>query len=220
MSLLKQFFSKFLILLALAASIYGVDRAVAYFYSEQTLAPVLTILSFGGLIFLGSPRLILVAIPLFAAESYWIIRDTSMYPHIRTVSVVLGGLIAYWACVQRKSLEARLSELDLILAKLHAPWILCDRSGNIRRMSIPAAELAQANFKDLEGTSFFAKFTAGPSKGELIQKFLQTADSRAPVEKFVLSTPENPGRLFDSSFVPVQTREGPGILVVLSKSNA
>ncbi len=217
---MKQFFSKFLILVALAASIYGIDRAVAYFYSEQTLAPVLAVLSFGGLIFVGSPRLILVAIPLFAAESYWIIRDTSMYPHIRTVSVVLGGLIAYWACVQRRSLEARLAELDLILAKLHAPWILCDRSGNIRRMSTPAAELAQANFKDLEGTSFFAKFTAGPSKGELIQKFLQTADSRTPVEKFVLSTPENPDRLFDSSFVPVQTREGPGILVVLSKSNA
>jgi hypothetical protein len=217
---LKQFFSKFLILVALAASIYGVDRAVAYFYSEQTLAPVLAILCFGGLIFLGSPRLILVAIPLFAAESYWIIRDTSMYPHIRTVSVVLGGLIAYWACVQRRSLEARLAELDLILAKLHAPWILCDRSGNIRRMSTPAAELAQSNFKDLEGTSFFAKFTTGPSKGELIKNFLQTADSRAPVEKFVLSTPENPGRLFDSSFVPVQTREGPGILVVLSESKA
>ena len=204
----------------MAASLYAVDRSVAYFYSEQTLAPVLAILCFGGLIFLGSPRLILVAIPLFAAESYWIIRDTSMYPHIRTVSVVLGGLIAYWACVQRRSLEARLAELDLILAKLHAPWILCDRSGNIRRMSTPAAELAQANFKDLEGTSFFAKFTAGPSKGELIQKFLQTADSRTPVEKFVLSNPENPGRLFDSSFVPVQTREGPGILVILSKSNA
>ncbi len=220
MSLLKQFFSKFLILVALAASIYGVDRVVAYFYSEQTLAPVLAILSFGGLIFVGSPRLILVAIPLFAAESYWIIRDTSMYPHIRTASVILGGLIAYWACVQRKSLEARLSELDLILSKLHAPWILCDRSGNIRRMSTPAAELAHANFKDLEGTSFFAKFTAGPSKGELIQKFLQTADSRAPVEKFVLSTPENPNRLFDSSFIPVQTREGPSILVVLSESKA
>ena len=217
---MKQFFSKFLILVALAASIYGVDRAVAYFYGEQTLAPVLSILYFGGLIFVGSPRLILVAIPLFAAESYWIIRDTSMYPHIRTVSVVLGGLIAYWACIQRRSLEARLAELDLILAKLHAPWILCDRSGNIRRISTPAAELAQANLKDLEGTSFFAKFTAGPSKGELIQKFLQTADSRAPVEKFVLSTPENPGRLFDSSFVPVQTREGPGILVVISDSKA
>lgn len=97
---------------------------------------------------------------------------------------------------------------------------LCDRSGNIRRMSTPAAEFAQANFKDLEGTSFFAKFTAGPSKGELIQKFLQTADSRAPVEKFVLSIPENPGRLFESSFVPVQTRAGPRILVVLSPTPA
>ena len=222
--------------------ILGVDRAVAHFYGEQTLAPVLAILCLAGLVFTGSPRLILVAIPLFAAESYWIIRDTSMYPHIRTFSVILGGLIAYWACVQRRSLEARLAELDLILAKLHAPWILCDRSGNIRRMSTPAAEIAQANFKDLEGTSFFAKFTAGPSKGELIQKFLQTADSRSPVEKFTLTlsltpspSPPTPtsqlsmdsqithkpaspdsSRLLDASFVPVQTREGPGILVVLS----
>ena len=217
---MKQYFLKALILAALAASVYSVDRGVAHFFSEQTLAPVLAILCFGGLIFVGSPRLILVAIPLFAAESYWIIRDTSMYPHIRTFSVILGGLIAYWACFQRRSLEARLAELDLILAKLHAPWILCDRSGNIRRLSTPAAEIAQANFKDLEGTSFFAKFTAGPSKGELIQKFLQTADSRDPVEKFVLSTPENPGRLLDASFVPVQTREGPGILVVLFDSKA
>ena len=217
---MSRWFLRIVVIAAMVALIYGIDRGVAHFFSEQTLAPVLAILCFGGLIFVGSPRLILVAIPLFAAESYWIIRDTSMYPHIRTVSVILGGLIAYWACVQRKSLEARLSELDLILSKLHAPWILCDRSGNIRRMSTPAAELAQANFKDLEGTSFFAKFTAGPSKGELIQKFLQTADSRAPVEKLVLSTPENPGHLFDSSFVPVQTREGPGILVVFSESKA
>ena len=217
---MSHWFLRIVVIAAMVALIYGIDRGVAHFFSEQTLAPVLAILCFGGLIFVGSPRLILVAIPLFAAESYWIIRDTSIYPHIRTVSVILGGLISYWACVQRKSLEARLSELDLILSKLHAPWILCDRSGNIRRMSTPAAELAQANFKDLEGTSFFAKFTAGPSKGELIQKFLQTADSRAPVEKFILSTPENPGRLFDSSFVPVQTREGPGILVVLSDSRA
>lgn len=213
---MPHWFLRVVVIVAMAASIYGVDRAVTRFYSEQTLAPVLAILCFGGLIFMGAPRLILVAIPLFAAESYWIIRDTSMYPHIRTVSVILGGLIAYWACGQRRSLEASLAELDLILAKLQAPWILCDRSGNIRRMSAPAAELAKGNVKDLEGTSFFAKFTAGPSKGELIQKFLQTADSRAPVEKFVLSTTENPDRHLNSSFVPIQTREGPGILIILS----
>ena len=202
----------------MAASIYGLDRAVAYLYSEQTLAPVLAILCFGGLIFIGSPRLILIAIPLFAAESYWVIREASMYPHIRTVSVILGGLIAYWACVQRRSLETRLAELDLILSKLQAPWILCDRSGNIRRMSKPALEVAQANFEDLEGTSFFAKFTAGPSKGELIQKFLQTADSRSPVEKLSLAIATTPACIVDASFIPIQTREGPGILVILSSA--
>ena len=204
------------ILVAMTAFIYGIDTGVALLFGEQTLAPVLSILCFGGLIFLRSPRLILFAIPVFAVESFWIIQDVSKYPFIRTFTVVAGGLIAFLACDQRRNLEARLAELDLILAKLQAPWILCDRSGNIRRMSTPAAEIVRANFKDLKGMSFFANFTAGPSKGELIQKFLQTADSRAPVEKFILSTPENPGRLFDSSFVPLQTREGPGILVVLS----
>ena len=212
----RGFIKKISLLAAMAASIYLVDSAVALFFGEQTLAPVLSILCFGGLIFLRSPRLILFAIPVFAAESFWIIRDVSKYPFIRTFTVVVGGLIAFWACDQRRKLEGRLAELDLILAKLQAPWILCDRTGNIQRMSTPAAEIVHANFKELEGTSFFAKFTAGSSKGELIQKFLQTADSRAPVEKFILSTPDNPGRLLDSSFVPLQTREGPGILVVLS----
>jgi len=207
---------RFFLLVFMMASIYIVDGLVAYFYSEQTLAPVLAILCFGCLIFMGPPRLILIAIPLFATESYWIIQDAAKYPHIRTISVILGGLIAYLACSQRRCLEIRLAELDLILEKLQAPWILCDRSGNIRRISAPAAELAQTNLMDLVGTSFFSKFAAGPNKGELIQKFLQTADSRTPVERFILSTPENPARLITSSFVPVQTREGPSILVVLS----
>ena len=216
---LSNYLPKALVLILMVVLIYGLDRAVTYFYSEQTLAPVLAILCLAGLVFLGSPRLILFAIPLFAAESYWIIKDSSMYPHIRTISVVLGGLLAFWASLQKKSLEARLSELDLILAKLQAPWILCDRSGNIRRMSTPAAQLAQANFKELEGTSFFSKFSAGASSGELIQKFLKTADSRAPVEKLSLAIATTPARTLDASFIPIQTREGPGILVILSPNS-
>ena len=136
---LSNYLRKALVLLLMAGLIYGLDRALACLYSEQTLAPVLAILCLAGLVFHGSPRLILLAIPLFAAESYWIIRDSSMDPHIRTISVVLGGLLAFWASLQKKSLEDRLSELDLILSKLQAPWILCDRSSNIRRMSTPEA---------------------------------------------------------------------------------
>ena len=129
------------------------------------------------------------------------------------------GLMAFWASLQKKSLEARLSELDLILEKLQAPWILCDRSGNIRRMSAPALDLTQSDFKDLEGASFFTKFSAGASKGELIQKFLKTADSRAPVEKLSLAIATTPARTLNASFIPIQTREGPGILVVLSPNS-
>jgi hypothetical protein len=138
------------------------------------------------------------------------------YPHIRTASVVLGGLLAFWACLQRQSLEARLAEMDLILTKLDAPWILCDRSGNIRRMSTSAAQPAQANFRDLEGTSFFTEFSGGAAKGELIQKFLQTADSRTPVEKLTLSLTSHPTLPLPASFNPIQTPAGPGILITLS----
>ena len=217
---MSYFFCRTLTLLTMMVTIYGVDRGVADLYGEQTLAPVLSILCLAGLIFAGSPRLILLATPLFSAESYWIIKDASMFPHIRTISVFLGGLLAYWACLQKKSLEDRLSELDLILAKLEAPWILCDRSGNILRMSTPAAELAQTSFKDLEGTSFFAKFSAGPSKGELVQRFLQTADSRALVEKLALSIATIPSRNLDASFIPIQSREGPTILIILSSKSS
>jgi len=112
-----------------------------------------------------------------------------------------------------------LSELDLILAKLQAPWILGNRSGNIRRISTPTAQLAQAKFKELKGTSFFSKFSAGASKGELIQTFLKTADSRAPVEKLSLAVATTPARTLDASFISVQTREGPGILVIPSPNS-
>jgi len=204
----------------MAAAIYGIERAVGFFYSDQTLAPVLSILCFAILVFFGSSRLILVAIPLFALESYLLIRDLSAYPHIRTISVGMGGLLAYWTCRQKQNLEERISEVDMILSKMQTPWILCDRSGNIRRMSTPAAQLAQANFKDLEGSSFFSKFSGGPSKGELIQKFLKAADSRITVDRVGLNLSDHPGFHADASFVPLQTKEGVGILVILSPNSS
>ena len=206
------------VLVGMAALIYGIDRLTAFFYGEQTLAPVLAILCFGGLIFLDSPRLILLAIPLFAGESYWIIQDVARYPHIRTLSVCLGGLLAYWACLQRQNLDARRAELEFVLATLKVPWILCDCSGNIRQSSYSAAQITGAEPPDLQGISFFSKFTAGASKGELIQKFLKTADSRLPVNKLTLSAPENPGAFFEASFVPIETQEGAGILVILAST--
>lgn len=217
---MKNLLPKILILAATAGTIYAGDRAVAYFFKEQTLAPVLAILCFSALIFYGSPKLILVAIPLFALESYWLIEGLSAYPHIRAFSVVLGGLIAFWACGQKQKLEARLAELDLILEKLQAPWILCDRSGNILRLSSAAGNLAQTPPEQLRGLSFFSAFSAGASKGEMIQHFLKAADSRNPVEKYALTPAGKSGPSFDASFIPVVTRDGASILVILAANQS
>ena len=201
-------------------AIFGVDRAVAHWFGEQTLAPVLAMLCFACLVFVGSPNLVLLAIPLFAVECFFLIKGHSQYPHVRTGSLVVGGLVAYWACRQRRDLIERTQELDLILSKLRTPWVLCDHSGNIRRLSVSAAEMVQAHIQDLPGTSFFAKFSAGPSKGELVQKFLRASDNRTPVEKVGLSLSNHPDRLLDASFIPVQSSQGSGILVILSSPPA
>jgi len=218
MTALRPLLSKVLLLVSLVALIGGIEHATTCFFGDQTLTPLLSILCCAALIFLGSPRLILAAIPLFALVSYLLIMDVSKYPLIRTSTMVVGGLLAYWACCQKTGLENQIFEVETVLSKIRIPWILCDRSGNIRRMSTPAEELAQANFKDLEGTSFFAKFSAGTSKGELIRKFLKTADSRTPVEKLSITIATTPARTLDASFIPILTREGPGILVILSPS--
>ena len=60
---MSRWFLRIVVIAAMVALIYGIDRGVAHFFSEQTLAPVLAILCFGGLIFVGSPQLILVRHP-------------------------------------------------------------------------------------------------------------------------------------------------------------
>lgn len=215
---MTRFFQNFSLLAAGLGFVYATEWVVSYFFGDQTLAPLLSILFCVALVFLGSPRLILVAIPLFALLTYLLIMDYSKYPMIRTATMMIGGLLAYWSCRQRKSLAQKISEVDIILSKVEAPWILCDRSGNIRQMSEAAARLAGVTLKQVEGTSFFSVFSSGPSKGELIQKFLQAADAHSVVEKYSLAPPARPGTFFHGSLIPLQVPEGLGILALIRSS--
>ena len=202
----------------LMLAVFLVETLVTSWVGDQTLAPFLSMLCFFGLIFWGSPALILLAAPLLAAESYWLILDCSKYPKIRAATALLGGLLAYFASLQRKSLENQANELDLILAAIQTPWIHCDRYGNIIRMSSQASALAQANINELVGTSFFSKFAAGPSKGELIQSFLKSADSHMAVENVTLTLMNHPQKHHHASFVPLKTHQGHGILVIFNST--
>lgn len=196
--------------------VYATEQGVARFFGDQTLAPLLSILCCVAFIFVGSPSLILAAIPLLASLTYLLIMDSSKYPLIRTATMVMGGALAYWGCRQRKDLAQRVSEVDMILLKMQTPWVLCDRSGNILRISSAAVQLAGVNPKDIEGTSFFSIFSGGSSKGELIQNFLQASDARSQVEKYSLTPPNRPGVFFQAALIPLQVAEGFAILVIIT----
>lgn len=216
---MTRFFKQAALLAAMGLAIYGTEAAVTFYFGDQTLAPLLSVLCCAGLVFLGSPRLNLAAIPLFAVESYLLIMDSSKYPLIRSVTMILGGLLAYWACRQKKNLEERVSEVELVLSSMSTPWILCDRSGNIGRLSASASELVGESLNSLHGSSFFSRFSGGPSKGELIQKFLRAADSRLAVDRVGLNLAYRPNLKIDASFIPIRTKEGVGILVVFASDS-
>lgn len=195
-------------------AVWSIEQGTTAVLGDQTLAPILSILACAILVFFESPRLILVAIPCFALETYLLIMDSSKYPAVRTTTMIVGGLLAYWACRQRKSLRSQISETDMILNKLDAPWALCDRAGNIQRISSKAADLAGSAPDRMLGISFFSKFGGGASKGEIIQKFLRSADLRETADSITLVPSDRTTVTVKASFVPLQTRDGAGVLVI------
>lgn len=209
-----------LILALILLAVYAAETATTHFFGDQTLAPLLSVLACTILVFRNSPNFILFSIPFLAAETYWLITDSSIFPLVRTSTMVVGALLAYWTCRQRVAVQDQLDEVDMILRKVDTPWVLCDRLGNIQRIGSKAAQLIGSQPEDLTGTSFFSRFGGGPSKGELIQKFLKAADSRSSVEHIEFGLTGSSALTFLSSFIPLQTKEGVGILAILQPKSS
>lgn len=214
---MKRFLVNSLLITAMLLFVYAVETGVTRFYGDQTLAPMLSVFCFVILIVVGTPNLILVSIPFFTAESYLLIMDASPYPLIRSATLTMTGLFAYWIARKNQKLRHRNDEVEMILSKMRDPWILCDRSGNILQLSASVAPIVNKSLKELEGTSFFSTFSAGYAKGEFIQKFLQAADSRIKVDNVGITVATQNTLLMESTFIPVETNSGSGILVFLTK---
>jgi hypothetical protein len=69
-------FRRFLPLLFLAL-VVGIESGATYFFSHQTLAPLLSILSLSILAFYCSSRLLILSTPFFILLSFSLIRDHS-----------------------------------------------------------------------------------------------------------------------------------------------
>jgi PAS domain-containing protein len=200
--------------LLFAAFVWGIEVIVTWFFGDQTLAPLLSILSLTILAFFCSPRLILFVTPFFVVESYFLIFDNSDYPLVRSGTVILGGVLAAIVSSARLKLSLQYDNISSILRLLPVPWIQADGTGNILSIGSTMLDLLDAPESKLLGTSFFSLFSTSDNRGEFIRLFLDAADNSASRQNLHLNLTRPPHIHFNASISPLSTSKGSSVLII------
>ena len=203
-------------LLFLLTFIFFTEEISTRLLGDQTLSPLLSVICVGLLGFLFSWRLVLFAVPLFEALSFFLIRDASRYPLVRSSTVIAGGLLATWASWHKERLNRQMREFDVVIRNLPLPWILSDPNGNILQASTSLAALAGQSQEELVGMPHFAVLSPPdkelgqpqPGPGSLRSEFLQ-------IHPF-LSKYSN--KLFRATYLPVVVQNDHCLLTILRES--
>jgi PAS domain-containing protein len=194
----------------------GIESVATYFFSHQTLAPLLSILSLSILAIYCSPRLLLISTPLFMLLSYLLIQEHSPYPLVRTFTVLLGGILAFWVGSSREKLHCQQDEIETILSFMPLPWLLADSSGNILRLSFALQEILGPSRSNLINSSFFSLFSAAQNRGEFIRLFLDTADNSVAHSGLNLTLANPPHTRFIASLSSLPSPSGHSVLIILN----
>ncbi len=211
--LLHRSFFRFLPFV-LFSFVWGIEFGVTRLFGDQTLAPLLSILSLTILAFFCSPRLILFVTPFFVAESYFLIFDNSDYPLVRSGTVILGGVLASIVSSARLKLNLQHENISSILRLLPVPWIQADATGNILSIGRAMLDLLHAPESQLIGTSFFSLFSTSDNRGEFIRLFLDAADNSTSRQNLQLSLTRPPHAHFNASISPLPTSKGSSVLII------
>jgi len=217
--LLYRSFSRFLPLFFFAF-VWGIEVVVTWLFGDQTLAPLLSILSLTILAFFCSPKLILFVTPLFVIESYFLISDNSDYPLVRSFTVILGGVLAAIVSLARLKLGRQHENISSILRLLPVPWIQADGAGNILSIGNTMLDLLHAPASKLLGTSFFSLFSTSDNRGEFIRLFLDTADNSASRQNLHLNLTRPPQLHFTASLTPLPTAAGSSVLIIFQPTSS
>jgi PAS domain-containing protein len=200
--------------LVLLVSIWGAEVVVTWFFGDQTLAPLLSILSLTILAFFCSPRLILFVTPFFVTESYFLIFNNSDYPLVRSGTVILGGALATIVSSVRLKLNRQHENISSILGLLPIPWIQTDGTGNILSIGRAILDLLHVPQSQLIGTSFFSLFSTSDNRGEFIRLFLDAADNSTSHQNLHLSLTRPPHSHFNASISPLSTSKSSSVLII------
>ena len=198
--------------------VWLIEFASTYIFGPQTLTPLLSILSLSILAFYCTPRLLLLSTPLFMLLSYLLIQNHSPYPLVRTFTVLLGGILAFWVSSSRERLQRQQSEIETIVDLMPFPWLLADSSGNIIRISSSLQKKLGTFHSSLLNTSFFALFSTAQNRGEFIRLFLDTADNFTTHTGLHLALANPPYTQFVAILSSLPSTRGNSVLIILNPS--
>lgn len=192
------------------------ESLVATWFGDQTLSPLLSIVSIAILAIRFSPGLVLTSILPFAVLSYFLIQDSSRYPLIRSLTVCFGGLIAAWASWQKARLDRQIREFEAVIMHLPQPWILCDSNSKIIRASLGFAALVGKTEEQLAGVPHFSLLTPVETEPDHQDSVKVSAQSeRLQLHPFLGS---GSSRVFQATYVPVVIQNDHCLLMILASS--
>lgn len=200
----------------LMAGVWAIESGVTHFFGDQTLAPLLSIISLAIVATKFPPGFVLGAILPFAALSYFLIQDSSRYPLIRSLTACFGGLIAAWASWQKARLDRQIREFEAVIMHLPQPWMLCDSNSKIIRVSGSFATLIGKTQEQLIGVPHFSLVTPVETNPDLKEAIKATGQSeRLQLHPFLGSSSS---KIFQATYVPVVIQNDHCLLMILASS--
>jgi PAS domain S-box-containing protein len=199
--------------------IFIIDQGSARVWGDQTLAPLLSVLSLFGLALVLGPFQILAWLPLFAVLSFWLIVDSSQFPLTRTVTVVLAGFLAAWAARQRLKTEDQNQQIERILGSLPVPWALIDLKGVILKSNGLGADLLGSNPEEIAGLSIFEVGADEETRKLRIHDFVKMSEpsSATAGKSFLLGHVAGSKQKLSAQVFRIPSRRGNASLLVLKE---
>lgn len=197
----------------LLSAVWVIESLVAEIFGDQTLAPLLSMISFVFIASYFNYPFVLFSILPFCLLSYGLIHDSSQYPIIRTITLGVAGLIAAWASWQRGRLSRQMREFEVVILNIPMPWILSDPNGNVLRVSPLFASLVGKTQEELLGVPHFSLIVSAEDEpstqgaGDFLGK-----SRNLQIHPF-LST--DPSKLFKATYVPVLIQSDHCLLTIL-----
>ena len=204
----------FCLLTLLLVAIWVVEKGVTCWVGNQTLAPLLSVISLGLIATRFTQPFVLTATVLLCFLSYWLIQDASKYPLIRSLTVLIGGVIASWASAQKERLGRQAQEFEAVLMNLPLPWILCDSNNKTLRISPAFASLAGKTLEELVGAPRFSLLASLDPNSTGISSSI----ARSELLQIHPFLPNRSTTIFRAIYVPVLIQNNHCLLTILKET--